>query len=104
MALIGETYWLTYRIADDGHFVHRLNQLKRAIETAAEGPVWAEPASFALIRSRLNLDALAAQLGAAINVDRDFVLVGMPLRKAARIVGNWKDDRVRQLMPFTEMI
>jgi hypothetical protein len=104
VALIGETYWLTYRIADDGHFAYRLNQLKRAIAAASEGPVWEEPTSFALIRSRLPLDALAAQLAAALRVDRDFVLIGMPYRKAARIIGHWSDDRVRQLMPFTEMV
>jgi hypothetical protein len=46
---------------------------------------------------------LADHLGTAIRIDRDFALIGMPYRKAARIIGNWRDDRVRQLMPFTEL-
>ena len=103
MALQGEVYWLTFGLADDGHFSHRHGRLMNAIQAAAVGNVWQESTSFCLFRSPLSIDALIADLGSAVRSDRDFLLLGMPFHKSARLFGHWNDDRVRNLMHFAEL-
>ena len=103
MALNGDTYWLTFRIADDGHFAAQHRKIVAAVASAAEGRVWDEPAAFCLFRSKLSIDALADHIATALRLDRDFALIGMPHHKAARVLGHWKDDRVRSLIPFAQL-
>jgi len=100
----GSVYWVTFRIANDGHFAVYLNHLKAAIAGLADGKIWSEPASFFMFRSKAGLDSVAATLERAIREDRDFVLIGMPYQQKGRVVGNWDDDRLMQLMPYARFL
>ncbi len=104
MALGSSVYWVTFGIANDGHFAIYHDRLKKAVAALAEGKVWTEPTSFCLFRSRHGIDAVAGSLAKAIRSDRDFVVIGMPYRQEGRVLGNWGDDRLQQLMPFAQFV
>lgn len=104
MAFGGSVYWMTFGIANDGHFAVYHDRLKKAVTNIADGKVWNEPTSFCLFRSKLDLDAVADTLAKVIRNDRDFVLIGMPYRQDGRVLGNWSDDRLLQLMPFAQFV
>lgn len=103
MALQGNTYWIAYRIESDGDFARRYERLARVIEDAADGRVWGEAASFSLFRSKASLEEIANRIGAVLRVDRDFAVVGMSFKQSAKILGSWKDDRVRELLTYAEI-
>src|SRR5689334_21548946 len=103
MALQGNTFWIAYRIESDGEFARRFERLARVIEDSAEGRVWGEPASFYLFRSKCTLDELTNRVGAVLRVDRDFAVVGMSFRQNARLIGSWRDDRLRELLTYAEV-
>ena len=103
MALQGNTYWIAYRIESDGDFARRYERLARVIEDAADGRVWGEPASFTLFRSKLALDEIANRVGGVLRVDRDFAVIGMSFKQNAKLIGHWKDDRIRELLTYADV-
>ena len=103
MALQGNTYWIAFRIESDGDFARRYERLARVIEDASDGRVWGEAASFSLFRSKLTLDEVANRIGGVLRVDRDFAVIGMSFKQSAKILGSWKDDRIRELLTYANL-
>jgi hypothetical protein len=99
---MAETYWLTFRLADDATYSTRLDKLTKAVQDVTAGTWWVEPTSFLLFQSASDIDAVAAIVKAAINPAKDIVLIGMPDYKSARIIGASTDPDLFKLMPFTK--
>ena len=62
----------------------RRDALMQAIKGTTKGRWWTDPTSFFLFESDLSIDGLASHLKAAIDLDRDIAIVGMPHVKSAR--------------------
>lgn len=72
----------------------------QGIKGTTKGRWWTDPTSFVLFESDLSIDGLAPHLKAAIDLDRDIAIVGMPHVKSARVTGNVYDHDLFELLPF----
>lgn len=96
------TYWMTYRLADDGHFVARSQQLTALINSLSEGARWAEPHTFLIFKCKLAIDDLATRLKPALEHRDDVLLLGMTEFKEARVVGCPRQASLYALMPHAQ--
>lgn len=95
------TYWITFRIADHGNYQARYDALHLAIHERTD-KVWEESSSFILFRSEHTIDQLASAVERALDTDIDVALIGMTEVKSARIVGDWSDPDLTELIPFVQ--
>jgi hypothetical protein len=97
------TYWLTFRIADEGDYGHRYDQLHQTVfELTGGGKWWVEPTSFYVFESTLNADQVAGRIKSCLDEDYDLALLGMPNFKTARAIGAVKDQDLFDLIPFAK--
>lgn len=93
-----KTYYITFRLEQDATYNDRWKRLVDAIDGISTR-WWVEPTSFFLFESGHSIDQVAAVAKAAINVNKDVVLVGMVDYKGARVVGKANSRAVFDLMP-----
>lgn len=97
------TYWLTFRIADQGDYSGRYDALHHAVfEAAKGGKWWTESTSFYVFESPLNAQEVAAKIRGAINPQTDLALLGMPEFKVAKAIGAVEDEDLFNLIPFAK--
>lgn len=95
-------YWVTFRLADTGEYADRHARLVASVKRKSVGLVWAQPTSFMLFQSDLKIDDLAQHLKSAINPLKDLVLLGMPDKKAARLIGVSDDHSIYAFLPHVQ--
>jgi len=78
-------YWLTFRVADDGH-PDRYDALIAAVNDSGDA-FWDGPTSFICIESGLSIDRLGANLKAAISPREDLIVIREIGRDDTRYAG-----------------
>lgn len=95
------TYWLTFRIADQGDYDARYDRLHKTVfELANGGKWWVESTSFYLFDSPSTISEAAAKISGALDTDCDLALLGMTEVKSARAIGAVTDQDLFELVPF----
>jgi hypothetical protein len=79
-------YWLTFRIAEDGH-PDRYDSLIEAANALGTG-FWDGPTSFICMRSAHSIDTIGQRLKAEINTRRDLLLIREIGRDSTRYAGD----------------
>ena len=93
---------MTYRLADDGHFVARSHRLTSILNSVASAARWNEPPTFCMFKSKLEIDELANRFRPAIEHEKDVILLSMTEFKEARILGCPSQVALYALMPFAK--
>jgi len=96
------TYWMTYRLADDGHFVARNQQLASTVNALSDGARWTEPHTFLIFKSKHSIDEVATRLAPALQHRDDVLLLAMTDFKEARILGCPQQASLYALMPHAK--
>jgi len=96
------TYWMTYRLADDGQFVARNKQINIILNSVSEGIRWAEAHTFFIFKSKLGINEVAAQFRPALDERKDMLLIGMTEFKEARVLGVPEQTALYALVPHAQ--
>lgn len=91
------TYWITFRIKEEGDYYDRYERLTDTIQ--ALGLHWKEPTSFYLLRCDGDIDLLADRLGGCVSQTMDLVLIATTDGRQARIIGQPSDSDLYTLLP-----
>jgi hypothetical protein len=97
-----DVYWLTFRIAHQGNYQERYEDLQEAVRLLTNRVWWVEPTSFIAFASDESIDEIADTITWAIDVDRDVILIGMRDYKSMRVIGRAEDDDLFKLFPSTK--
>ena len=96
------TYWMTYRLADDGQFVARSKQINTILNSVSEGARWAEPHTFFIFKSKLGINDVIARFRPALDERKDMLLLGMTEFKEARVLGVPQHAALYALVPHAQ--
>lgn len=94
-----QTFWLTFRLKENGTYTQRYDNLIETVRTSASS-WWVEPSSFLVFSSSETIDTIASRVKKAIDTTADLVVIGMPDYKSARLIGNNEDPDIFDLVPF----
>ena len=97
-----QTYWMTYRLADNGQFIMRKRKLGEILNSVAHGSRWSEPPMFCIFRSKFDIDKLVDLFRPAIDAREDILLLAMPEHKVARVLGCPQEVSFYGLVPYAE--
>ena len=90
-------YWIAFRVKENLTCDERREALTNAIK-ACSSVYWDEPASFRFIRSNMEIDEIAAELGFAIDERTDLVLISEISGESSRYVGKPDDEDLFQFL------
>jgi len=80
-------YWVTIRINKDNGYDKRYKGFLEALSKAKDKGYWAEPTSFWMVESRLEIDAFLGALSGPLNASTDMVLTRKIAHDEARYFG-----------------
>ncbi|HUQ36846.1 MAG TPA: hypothetical protein VM144_10775 [Aestuariivirga sp.] len=96
-------YWITFRLEDNPTYSKRYKAFTDEVNRLSS-KWWVEPSSFFVFESSYTIDQIATALKTTISTSVDLVVIGMPDIKAARILGDFKDQDIFELIPFIKKV
>lgn len=101
---MAHTYWISFKISNEGPFratyEGRYQALESAIAFSTKTVLWKETPSFIVFDTDSDEDAIVAEITKAIDASADLAVLCRIGSGAARSVGRFHDEDIFTLMPF----
>jgi hypothetical protein len=95
-------YWATFRLERNANYDDRYNSMIEALQEIREGS-WADPTSFWLFNSALEIDSAIRTLSRGLDPKKDLLVVRYLDKGAARWFGHLESEALlKQHMPYAK--